>query len=167
MPDPNYARLFARDVAVDPPVGGQTNVQAALSAGGGGGLTVVKFAFDHTMLPGLAAGVKVATLPAGAVLLEVTPSISLTVGFDGTTPHVHVGTTQSDAVNNNNTFVSGTVTGTDSADPVAPSFQLPFTSPPQLLIEGAPCDIWVALTDGAGGNPGSAVGAGRIILMYA
>jgi len=159
-------RTFASEVGVDPPIGGATNVQDALAAGGGGGLTVVRHAFDHTQHAALAAGILIATLPDGAIILPTNPSIAILTAFDGSGAPVYcAATTQADAVATNNYLVQGDPTVLDSALPVAPYFN-PTNQTSMLRIEGGPGQLWFALTDGAGMDPNSAVGAGELVLAY-
>lgn len=86
----DYFRGYARDVGVNPPIGGATNVQDALTAGSApAGVSIVRafpFAFD---LADLATGVPVYTPTVGDVLMDAW--VTVVVPWDGTTPQCDVG----------------------------------------------------------------------------
>jgi hypothetical protein len=88
---PEGYRLFARDVACDPPVVGMFDVQDALAAlvGASGAQITRKFPFSLAT-PGLDAGATIYTPTAGDILHECW--VQVDVAFDGTTPFGDVGT---------------------------------------------------------------------------
>lgn len=156
---------FASEIGVNPPVGGAQTVQDALEALAGdvvGGITT--FAFTHDTA-GLPAGLKVATLPQGAVVVNLI--LTIPTAFNGTTPHVNLGHTQAGAIAGNGDLA---VFATTADTAVVGNFKTParamtITSPKLLVVDGGPGEIWIALTDGAGGAAASTVGAGALYVV--
>ncbi len=165
----DYARLFARDVAVDPPVGGQTNVQAALGTGGsGGGLSVVRFPFAFNTSNIVLTGVPIyPAQKAGDILFLYT--ISVTTAWDGTTPRLDL--TDASHVGN---FLDHITLGNADIDyfgdgtliQIAAPFNFSnadWSSPASTILTA---DLLTAvISDGSGGNPGSTMGAAELILL--
>jgi hypothetical protein len=158
-------RVFARDVGVDPPVGGQSNVQDALAAGGAGGLTVIRFAFDHTQHATLAAGVLVATLADGDAISVGYPALSTVTAFDGTTPVGNLATTQADAVAGSNLFFGAQNMTIADGNQVNNLFTAVVTTSSLYKAEGGSVPIWFAITDGSGNDPMPNNGAGEVVLV--
>jgi hypothetical protein len=128
-------------------------------------LEVIRFPFDHTMHAALAAGVLVATLADGDTLPGYATCISIVTAFDGSgTPAVFLTGSQADAVAGTNYLASGFVS---SSNPQlgATNLYYAFSYLGNLMVVGGASEVWFALTDNAGGDPGSTVGAGVLVLV--
>ena len=179
--EPNTTGLTPGAVAVDQTtpglwfltVTGTPDKWVNLLAGGGGSSSIVadSWAFDHTTLAALVAGVKTGiTLPDGAVLSTYAPFLLATpVAWDSLNPTATVGISAADVTSAG--LFSASLTVADAAY----SGNIYRMNPGRGLagnyfrVEGGPQDLWLAVNNGVpgGGSPGSTVGSGLLIVQYA
>lgn len=89
MDQSQFFRGYAREIACDPEVNGADNVQDALAASGGSGVSVRKFPFAFNT-PGLLTGAALYVPTVGDILYD--GWISVTTAWDGATPKGDIGT---------------------------------------------------------------------------